>query len=131
MTGGEADREVCKEVGDRMTKQPVNFAGQFSLQVTAALLDRAELLITNDTGVMHMATGLGIPLVALFGPTTRRLGFFPFRSSSKVVEKMLDCRPCSYHGTAGCPLGHFHCMVRIDPDEVIRSAEELLENRVE
>ena len=61
-------------------------AGALGLQETGAVIRRAEVLISGDTGVMHMATGVGTPVVALFGPTVRQFGFFPYRSASSVVE---------------------------------------------
>jgi len=75
-------------------------AGEFSLQETGALLARARVVVSGDTGVMHMATGVGTPVVALFGPTVAQFGFFPYRAPAAVLERALDCRPCSATGTA-------------------------------
>jgi heptosyltransferase-2 len=93
---------------------------------TAALLERCALLVTNDTGVMHMASGLNVPVVAVFGPTTRHFGFFPFRSRAAVLENDLPCRPCSFHGTERCPETHFNCMRTITVEEAVSAAERLL-----
>jgi heptosyltransferase-2 len=110
-----------------MTHPPADFSGKLSLLETAALLDRADLLVTNDTGVMHMAAALKTPVVALFGPTSGQLGFTPFRAPSIVIEKDLGCRPCSYHGSRRCPKSHFNCMRFIESEEVIDSAETLIQ----
>ena len=126
LVGGEGDQEVCGEVARRMDPPPWDFAGELSLQETAALLSKSEILVSNDTGVMHVGSALGKPVVAIFGPTTHHLGFVPFRTSSIVVEKTLSCRPCSYHGTDKCPKGHFRCMKEIRSMDVIRAVEELL-----
>ena len=90
------------------------------------MIRRSEVLISGDTGVMHMATGVGTPVVALFGPTVRQFGFFPYRSASSVVELQLPCRPCSAHGSRRCPLGHHHCMRQIVPDLVFPALAEAL-----
>ena len=103
-----------------------NLAGALGLQETGAVVRRSEVLISGDTGVMHMATGVGTPVVALFGPTVRQFGFFPYRSASSVVELQLPCRPCSAHGTRRCPLGHHHCMRQIAPDLVFPALAEAL-----
>jgi len=75
--------------------------------------------------VMHMATGVGTPIVALFGPTVRQFGFFPYRARSEVLERALDCRPCSVMGGARCPMGHHRCLVDISPEDVLGAAARL------
>jgi len=127
LVGGEVDREVCGRVERSMTSPVLNLAGRLSIQETAALLEASTLLVTNDTGVMHMGAALGKPVVAVFGPTTHHLGFFPYRTSSIVVERPVYCRPCSFHGTERCPLNHFQCMEQIHSSDVIRAARILLE----
>ena len=126
LTGGVQDKEICERVSEKIKGDVINLAGECTLGETAALLERSALLITNDTGVMHMASALGRKVVALFGPTTHHLGFFPFRVPCVVVEKLLSCRPCSYHGTASCPERHFRCMKEISSADVIDAAETLL-----
>jgi heptosyltransferase-2 len=103
-----------------------SLAGALGLQETGAVIRRAEVLISGDTGVMHMATGVGTPVVALFGPTVRQFGFFPYRSPASVVELQLPCRPCSAHGSGRCPLGHHRCMRQLVPDLVFPALAEVL-----
>ncbi len=67
---------------------------------------------------MHLAWAQDTPLVALFGPTVRKLGFFPRGDNSTVLEVPLDCRPCGLHGPKKCPKGHHDCMRRLTPDMV-------------
>jgi lipopolysaccharide heptosyltransferase II len=93
-------------------------AGQFGLQGTGALLARASALVSGDTGVMHMATGVGTPVVALFGPTVEAFGFFPYRARATVLQRDLPCRPCSRMGGPACPLGHHACLRDIGPGAV-------------
>jgi lipopolysaccharide heptosyltransferase II len=94
-------------------------AGLLSLQGTGAVLRQSSALVSGDTGLMHMATGVGTPVVALFGPTVRQFGFFPYRAErSAVVEVPLECRPCSAQGGASCPLGHHRCLRAIAPETV-------------
>jgi lipopolysaccharide heptosyltransferase II len=128
LIGGEGDRAVADRVAQGLGTEASNACGRLTLSGTAAALSTVRLLVTNDTGVMHMASALGVRTAALFGPTTRHFGFFPFRSPAVVVERELGCRPCSYHGTERCPQGHFRCMLDISADEVIRAAERLLES---
>jgi heptosyltransferase-2 len=96
----------------------VNLAGQLDLPALAACLGRVDACLTNDSGPMHLAWVQDTPLCALFGPTTRQLGFFPRGENTRVLEQSLDCRPCGLHGHTACPLQHHHCMRDITPDRV-------------
>jgi len=96
----------------------VNLAGQLDIPALAAVLGRVDACLTNDSGPMHLAWVQDTPLVALFGPTTRLLGFFPRGDNSRVLELSLDCRPCGLHGHTACPQKHHACMRDITPDRV-------------
>jgi len=104
----------------------VNLAGRTNLQELAGLLDRCALLVTNDSGPMHIAAARGVPVVAVFGSTTPALGYGPFGKRAEVVQKPVFCRPCGPHGYRECPLGHFRCMNEITVDEVCRAAHRML-----
>jgi heptosyltransferase-2 len=118
LVGGEEDASLGAALADGATGRVANAAGRFGLQGTGALLQRAAAVVSGDTGVMHMATAVGIPVVALFGPTVQPFGFFPYTPRARVVELPLDCRPCSSKGGPRCPLGHHRCMLDIVPDTV-------------
>ncbi|HUK20448.1 MAG TPA: glycosyltransferase family 9 protein [Gemmatimonadales bacterium] len=124
IVGGSDDRGAAQQLA--AAGAPDSSAGEFSLQETGALIERARVLVSGDTGVMHMATGVGTPVVALFGPTVERFGFFPYRSSSAVLQCDLGCRPCSASGTAACPLDHHRCMTDLEPAMVARAVERLV-----
>ena len=100
------------EPGWRTRQESLDF------RLPGALLKRARSLVSGDTGVMHMATGVGTPVVALFGPTVEAFGFFPYASRATVLELPLPCRPCSAMGGPRCPLGHHRCMIDIQADVV-------------
>ena len=122
--GGAADRELASELGPSAGVH--NAAGEFTLQETGACLARAAVLVSGDTGVMHMATGVGTRVVALFGPTVELFGFFPYTSRAVVLERDLGCRPCSAMGTERCPLGHHRCLEEIVPDQVAAAVQRLV-----
>jgi heptosyltransferase-2 len=102
-------------------------AGRTDFPRLAALLHRCQGLVTNDSGPMHVAAALGVPLVALFGPTVREFGFFPRGPRSRVMEAALACRPCSVHGAELCPLGHHDCMRKLTPPDVAAVLEEAIQ----
>ncbi|WP_316901638.1 glycosyltransferase family 9 protein [Pseudodesulfovibrio indicus] len=95
------------------------------LRATCALLGRADLLVTGDSGPMHLAAGVGTPVVALFGPTARAWGFYPAGSRDTVLEHALACRPCSLHGAKQCTRG-FECMTLTRPEAVLDAVRAVL-----
>ena len=104
----------------------MDLSGTLSLTELAACLGRLTCYLTNDSGPMHLAWAQGTPVTALFGPTVRKLGFFPRGEQSSVMELPLECRPCGLHGPQTCPLGHHHCMRRLLPDMVWPDVEKKL-----
>jgi heptosyltransferase-2 len=124
VTGGKAEREVGDAIvaaakSSNATVVAANSAGEFSLQETGALLQRAESLTVGDTGVMHMATAVGTPIVTMMGPTVGPFGFYPYRANATVLERDLYCRPCTPFGGPTCPEGHHRCLRDIPPAEVL------------
>ncbi len=124
LVGGSQDAELCARVAAKSGAR--DFCGKTDLKELKALLSFFSLFITNDSGPMHMAAGLGVPTLAVFGPTTRELGFFPYGPCHRVIEEDLPCRPCRLHGGKACPHGHFLCMRLIMTDEVLQNALEML-----
>lgn len=116
--GAPSDFESCSEV-QALAKLPVmNLCGRLPLGQLPAYIKAMDVLVTNDSGPLHIASAVGTPAVAIFGPTVKALGFFPYDDKSIVVEKELYCRPCGLHGGNTCPEGHFRCMLEISADEV-------------
>lgn len=91
----------------------------------AALLSACGLLVTNDSGLLHVAEAVGTPVVALFGPTTREFGYFPTLIGSRVLEHPLDCRPCSRNGKRPCHRGDLACLRDIPPAEVHAALKDM------
>jgi ADP-heptose:LPS heptosyltransferase len=90
------------------------------------LLSRCAALITNDSGVMHMAVGLGVPVVAIFGSTVTDFGFAPLGERDRVIERDLPCRPCAVHGARFCWQGHGRCLGEIESEAVLQEVCDLL-----
>jgi len=101
--------------------------GRASLAETAAMLASCEAVVANDSGLMHMATALRRPVVAVFGSTVKEFGFFPYNSKAAVLEvRDLPCRPCTFIGRKSCPKGHFKCMEDVSPEMVLEALTGLL-----
>ncbi|OGS06317.1 MAG: hypothetical protein A2270_07775 [Elusimicrobia bacterium RIFOXYA12_FULL_51_18] len=104
----------------------LNLTGRTGMEELMTLIKNLRLFITNDSGPMHIAVAFGVPVAAIFGPTTRELGFFPYGRNNMVLEEDLACRPCALHGSKHCPRGHFMCMRMVTPDKVLAAAKHIL-----
>lgn len=127
LIGGPGDKELSAGVAAAAaTPSLLDWTGKTTLPELLALIARLDLLVTNDSGPMHVAAAHGVRVLALFGPTTRELGFFPYGEGHRVLEADLRCRPCGLHGAKECPEGHFLCMRLITVDQAHRAASDLL-----
>ena len=127
LIGHRQDLDVVQEVRGRMRRPLLDLTGRLGLLETGALIDRSQLLLCNDSGLMHMAAALSTPIVAVFGPTTRELGFYPYRSEAEILASDLPCRPCHHLGSARCPKGHHRCMKDVTAGEVIEAAMRIMD----
>ena len=124
--GSEADAPLAGEVAAAAPGRAHSAAGALSLRESAALIERARLLVTNDSAPLHLASGVGTPVVAVFGPTTPAQGFGPLQGRGVVVQESgLWCRPCSPHGPQQCPFGHHACMRQIGVERVLDAINAL------
>lgn len=115
--GGRNDFDYCENIKILVGPKAKNLCG-LSLKETAVALKKCKYLLTNDTGLMHIAEALKVPVVAFFGPTVEEFGFYPQLKKSKVFFKNILCRPCSTKGSGKCPVGDFRCMTGISVEEV-------------
>jgi heptosyltransferase-2 len=128
LVGGASDIETVQSILNKADKQAaISLAGEISLLETAAITKNSQLLLTNDSGLMHVGSAMDIPLVAIFGSTVEEFGFFPAGSNINIVQnETLYCRPCSHIGRSTCPERHFKCMEEISPEVVAESIKDLL-----
>ena len=123
--GSGEDARLAQELCQRLSVPVLNTTGKLPLMHTAALLQQCRLLLSNDSGLMHMATALRVPVVAIFGPTVQEFGFYPFKACAQVVSAELTCRPCSTKGSRRCPRGHHHCMQQVTVAQVGAAAHQM------
>lgn len=102
-----------------------DLTNQTTLRQTCALLAEADVMVTNDSGPMHLASAVGTPVVAFFGPTAKAWGFFPAGKQDIVLERDMECRPCSLHGSSGCASG-LECLASITPDTTMNAVRTIL-----
>ena len=125
LLGGPEDAEAGKEIAAVDDIKVYNACGKFKLNESADLVRKARLVITNDTGLMHIAAAYKKPIVSLWGNTVPSFGMTPYYGDAPATDVIMQvnklwCRPCSKIGYKKCPLGHFKCMEKIEPDEVLR-----------
>ena len=119
--GSRDDVELASAVVAAAPGRAHSAAGELDLRGAAALLERASVLVTNDSAPLHLATAVGTPVVALFGPTVPAQGFGPRGAGDQTLGVTLGCRPCSAHGPQVCPLAHHRCMRDLPVEQVVRA----------
>lgn len=119
--GGPGEEDACGTVVSALDPSRTQVGvGNQDLSAVAAQLERCALLLCNDSGLLHLAEAVGTPVTAVFGPTSRELGYFPWNPQSRVVEHDLGCRPCSRFGARPCRLHDNVCLTSSTPDMVYR-----------
>ena len=116
LIGGPEDGYRGEEIAKACDKV-VNTCGKYSVLASASLIKQAEMVITHDTGMMHIAAAFGQKIYSVWGNTVPEFGMYPYKanaSSKRIEVQNLSCRPCSKIGYAKCPKGHFKCMQEID-----------------
>jgi heptosyltransferase-2 len=125
--GGTEDLAVGDSIVAQAAGRARSAVGQLTLRESAAMIERAACVICNDSLALHLASALGRPVVAIFGPTAPAFGFGPWQADAAVVElSSIGCRPCSSHGPAQCPLGHHRCMRDLAPPAVVAAVQQQL-----
>ena len=128
--GGKEDAERGEQLAAIDPFKIYNACGKFSLHESADLARRAKLVVTNDTGLMHIAATFKRPVVSLWGNTIPGFGMYPYYGSNYLSHQQqspfdvlevngLSCRPCSKIGYDKCPKGHFKCMREIGEEKLM------------
>lgn len=129
LVGGPGEASIGREIEEAVQAprtEVLNMVGRTTVRQLVALLSRCRLLITNDSGPMHVAAALGVPLVALFGPTDHTTTS-PLTDKWRMVRKTADCSPCLKRV---CPIDH-RCMEALTVEDVLSAAKELMEETLE
>lgn len=117
LTGGSMDSEMADKIIEEFPLKNIKSAcGNFSLHQSASIVKQSNVILTNDTGMMHIASCFKIPTVSVWGNTVPSLGMYPYFPQKSDLFSMhgvtgLNCRPCSKIGFDKCPKGHFNCMM--------------------
>ncbi|MEO7314859.1 MAG: glycosyltransferase family 9 protein [Ginsengibacter sp.] len=122
LVGGKGDVEEGNQIAETDPVKIYNACGKFSLDESAEIIRRARLVISHDTGMMHIAAAFKKYILSVWGNTVPSFGMVPYMTEFEVFEvNKLWCRPCSKTGFEKCPLGHFKCMEKQDIDAIVAS----------
>lgn len=124
LIGDDTDESLALEITSSSAQKIYNACGKYSLKGSASIVGQSSKLLTNDTGMMHIAACLNIPVVSVWGNTVPELGMYPYYPGRKEMYsihevKDLSCRPCSKIGYQKCPKGHFKCMNQQNVHEIV------------
>ena len=124
LLGGEDERVTAQTLIDKLDEKIFSAVGETTLHESASLLQNARVVVSYDTGLMHIASAFDKDIVSIWGSTIPEFGMYPYlpengKGESEIVEvENLKIRPCSKIGFDKCPHGHFKCMRLIDEDQI-------------
>lgn len=118
LLGDKKDRQIAAVIEQALGEYVMNLTGRTTILEAAGFIKRSVAFIGSDSGLMHLSEAVGVPVLALFGPTVKAFGYYPSLPRSKVCERDLSCRPCSRNGSRRCPKGTQECLKKIRVEDV-------------
>jgi len=133
LLGGKEDAENGKQISSVDPVKVYNACGKFKLNESADLVQKAKLIISHDTGLMHIAAAFKKPIISIWGNTVPEFGMYPYYGKYQISNlqfqtKGLRCRPCSKIGYDKCPRGHFKCMNLISEEKIRDAVKQCFQN---
>jgi ADP-heptose:LPS heptosyltransferase len=124
LLGGPEDAENGKLIAEKLGPNVFNACGKFNINQSASLVEQAAKILSNDTGLMHVAAAFNKPILSFWGNTIPEFGMYPYmpenQENSTIIQVAdLNCRPCSKLGHKQCPKKHFQCMQLIDSGKAV------------
>ncbi len=131
LLGDSNDAKRLQTIAISNLPNVVNMCGKSSLSQSALYVKHSSLVITSDTGLMHIAAAYNKNIITIWGNTTPQLGMYPYMPTGKgryinIEAKDVKCRPCSKIGYKECPKKHFLCMNKIVWDDVVQAVEKII-----
>jgi len=122
LLGDKNDAIVAQKIVSAVGSNIYNACGKYNLNQSASFVKQAELVITHDTGLMHIAAAFKKRIISVWGNTIPQFGMYPYLAAegSEIVEVNIKCRPCSKIGFKSCPKKHFRCMNDIDERRIVQ-----------
>lgn len=134
LLGDINDREKAGQIVKNTGNNVVNACGKYNINQSASIVKNAKVVITNDTGLMHIAAAFKKKIISIWGNTVPEFGMYPYLpdKNSQIIEiKGLPCRPCTKLGFQKCPKKHFKCIEHINETQIINHVRSLFEPKEE
>lgn len=128
LLGSPAEDHLCRILHDKCPHKTLIPDCHYGLAELISIIGDCDLVLSNDSGPMHIAAALGKAQIALFGATHPRLGFSPMNRKAVILCRDLDCQPCSLHGGHRCPKSHFRCMKEIPAAKIVTLMDKMLDS---
>jgi ADP-heptose:LPS heptosyltransferase len=127
LLGGDSDYANGAEISGVDPVKIYNACGKFSLNESADIVRKSNLVISHDTGLMHIGAAFKKMIFSIWGNTVPSFGMYPYQTDYKIFQvNKLWCRPCSKIGFEKCPLGHFKCMRKMEMDIIVQNTHDFL-----
>ena len=126
VAGAKNEKNICRQLIFNTKTDIIDLCGKLTLSELISAIEAADVVISNDSGPMHIAAALKKPQISVFGATHPKLGFAPLNKKAIVLKADIPCQPCSLHGAEKCPKNHFRCMKMISPEMLKESLGKLL-----
>ncbi|MCK5171450.1 MAG: glycosyltransferase family 9 protein, partial [Bacteroidales bacterium] len=128
LLGGPDNKDEAEGIKNAVGKNIFTTCGSYNINQSASLVKQANVILTPDTGLMHIASAFKKKIISIWGNTVPEFGMYPYHpdSNSEIMEiKGLKCRPCSKIGFTQCPKKHFKCINDLDEDYIVKRIKEL------
>lgn len=130
LVGGPEDKADGNIIAERSGVHVINTCGLYNLGQSASIIRQSRLVITHDTGMMHVASAFNKNMIVLWGNTVPAFGMYPYNPGNRfkvynIENQSVNCRPCSKIGYKKCPYKHFKCMNDLSVTEIIEKAQSL------
>jgi ADP-heptose:LPS heptosyltransferase len=129
LLGGPGDKELGDRLAAPFSEKVYNTCGKYNINQSASLVKQSDLIITHDTGLMHIAAAFKKKILSVWGNTVPEFGMYPYlpHPESTIFEnKGLYCRPCSKIGYKKCPKKHFRCINELSVEQIVTTVHQLL-----
>jgi ADP-heptose:LPS heptosyltransferase len=126
LLGGKEESDIGNRIASAVGEHVINLCGKTNLHQSASWVKQAQIVITHDTGLMHIAAAFDKKIISIWGNTIPEFGMYPYFSEGvqnniSIENTSLNCRPCSKIGYPQCPKGHFNCMNLIDEQLILEA----------
>ena len=132
LIGDAKDKQICNYIISHSNNKIniIDHSSKTTILDAVRIIDKSDLVISNDTGMMHIASARRVRVIAIYGSTVPAFGFIPFRTPHRICEIELSCRPCTHIGKQKCHKKHFNCMRLITPEMVCKKALSVCGNLI-